>query len=77
MSYEERGGEEKVGTWLEVASDHMAGSWRVTERLCYAWAGVITGHSKLVLGCIGREGEGKTAGGWPIRSHRTFQGGSS
>lgn len=39
--------------------------------------GVITGHSKLVLGCIRREGEGKTVGGWPIRSHRMFQGGSS
>lgn len=34
MSCKGRGGEEKVGTWLEVAWDNTVGSWWVTAWLC-------------------------------------------
>lgn len=39
--YELRGARGEVGTWLEVARDHMAESW-VSVRLCVcAWTGGI------------------------------------
>lgn len=50
-----RGGEEKVGTWLEVAWDHMVMSWWVSVWLCAK----IWGYPKLVVVVVCIEGWGR------------------